>query len=80
MFKNTYFEKHLRTAASVSYHPAKFGGHQQCGSGDIMILVCHVISYGHVIKGLCDLIGRSPIGKITVLPSLVAIGIVVVEI
>ena len=32
-------------------YPAKFGGHRQCGSGDIMVLVCHVISQDHVIKG-----------------------------
>ena len=25
-------------------HPAKFGGHMLCGSGDIRALVCHVIS------------------------------------
>ena len=23
----------------VSHHPAKFGGHRHCGSGDIMFLV-----------------------------------------
>ena len=23
----------------VSHHPAKFGGHSHCGSGDIMFLV-----------------------------------------
>ena len=28
----------------VNYHPAKFGGYRLCVSGDIMILVCHVIS------------------------------------
>ena len=31
-------------AITVSYHPAKFGGRRHCGSGDIMILVCRVIS------------------------------------
>ena len=28
----------------ASQHPAKFGGHKDCGSRDIMNLVCHVIS------------------------------------
>ena len=26
----------------VIQHPAKFGGHAHCGSGDIMVLFCHV--------------------------------------
>ena len=34
----------------VSYHPAKFSGYRRCGSGDKIILVCHVISQDHVIK------------------------------
>ena len=28
----------------VGFHPAKFGGHRHSDSGDIMLLVCHVIS------------------------------------
>ena len=27
-----------------------FGGHKHCGSRDIIILVCHVISQNHVIE------------------------------
>ena len=50
------------TEANIFYinlqvQPAEFGGHRHCYSGDIMILVCHVI---HVIKGSCDVMGRSP--------------------
>ena len=41
----------------VCQHPAKFGGYRHCCSGDIIILVCHVISQDHLIKGLCDFIG-----------------------
>ena len=37
---------------SVSHHPTKFCGFRHCGSGDIMILVCHVILEDHVIKVL----------------------------
>ena len=66
--------------SKVSYHPAMFGGHRHCGSGNIMILVCQVISQYNVIKGSCDLIGRSPSRLVTILPSLVAIGTMVVEI
>ena len=36
---------------NVNYHPTNFGGHRYCGSRDIMILVCHMISQDHVIKG-----------------------------
>ena len=39
--------------------PAKFGGHRQCSSGDIIVLVFHVISQDHAIKGSCDFMGRS---------------------
>ena len=40
----------------VSQHFAKFCDHRPCGTSDsinedIMILVCHVISQDHVIKG-----------------------------
>ena len=38
----------------VRYHPAKFGGQGHCGSGNIMILVCHVILQDDAIKGSCD--------------------------
>ena len=34
-----------------SHQPAKFGGHWQCGSGDVMPLVCHLILQDHVTKG-----------------------------
>ena len=32
---------------------AKFGSHRHCGSGELMIQVCHVISQDHVIKESC---------------------------
>ena len=31
-----------------------------CGTGDIIVLVYHVISQDHVIKGSCAFIGSSP--------------------
>ena len=34
----------------VGYYPAKFGGHRHNDSGDIVVLVCHVISQDNVIK------------------------------
>ena len=35
----------------VYYHSTKFGGHRHCSSEDIKVLVCHVISQDHLIKG-----------------------------
>ena len=64
----------------VSYHPAKFGDYRQSGSGDIMILACHVTMQDQVIRGLYDLMVRSPSRYVIILPSWVAIGIVMVEI
>ena len=34
----------------VSYEIAKLGGHRHCDSGDIMVLICQVISKDHLIK------------------------------
>ena len=63
----------------VSYHPANFGGHRQCGSGDIMVLVCHVISQDHLINGSYDFVGRSTSKQVTTLQNLAAIVTLVVE-
>ena len=43
----------------MSYHPAKFAGHSQSGTGVRMILVPNVISQDYVKKGLCDFVGGS---------------------
>ena len=61
----------------VSYHSAKFSGRRHCGSGVTVVLICHVISQDHVMKGSCDFIGRK---KVTILSSLVATGNLTVEI
>lgn len=56
-------------------YPAKFSGHGHCASGDIMVLVYHVIS--ELVT--CNLwVGVS--WQVTASPSLVAISIAVVEI
>ena len=56
------------------------GDCRHCGSGDILVLVCHVISQDSRIKGLCDFVERIPSWKVTTLPRLVAIATAVVEI
>ena len=62
------------------HHSAKFGGHRHCGIGDILVLVCHVISHDQVIIGSCDLMGRSLSMEVTIQQSLVVIATLVVEI
>ena len=57
----------------VSYHPSKFGDHMLCGRGDIRLVL---ILHDHVIKGHVTLWVGGSDGN---LPSLMAIGIVVVE-
>ena len=44
-----------------------------------MFLVCHVFLQDHMIRVSCNFICRSPSWFITLLSSLVAIGIVVVD-
>ena len=63
----------------LGYHPVKFGGYRHSDNGDIMVLVCHVISQDHVIKGLYDFEDRSLSREVIILLSLVAIETVVVE-
>ena len=50
-----------KVPVKVSHHLAKFAGHRYCGIGNIMVLDCHVILQDIVIKGSCDLIGRTPV-------------------
>ena len=51
----------------VCHHPTTFGGHRQYGSGDVMVLVCHVISQENVMKRSYDFIGRTPSRQVTIL-------------
>ena len=62
----------------TSHHSAKFCGQRHCGSGDMMILVCQVMSQDHITKGTRDLMGRKPSRKVTILPSLETIHTLVV--
>ena len=60
----------LKDHLKVSHHPSKFGGRRHCGSEDIMVLVCHMISQDDLIKGSYNFLGRSPSGLAIILPSL----------
>ena len=47
----------------VCHHPTKFGGHRHCDSGDIIVLVCHVILQDHKIMQVghvCGFMGMGP--------------------
>ena len=63
----------------VSHHPAKSCDDKYHGIGNFMVEVCHVILQDHVIKGSGNMF-RSHSRLATFLPSLVAVGVVVVEI
>ena len=63
----------------LSHHSFRFGGHGHYGSGDIIVLVCHVILQVHVIKVSCNYKGKSSSRKVTILPSLVVIDILIGE-
>ena len=64
----------------VNYTVSKFGGHSHRGSRYKTVLVWQVISQDHVRKWSSNVMGRSHSRFITILPSWVAIGAVVVEI
>ena len=49
----------MRGPLKVAHHTAKFGGHKHCGSEDIKVLVCHVISKYQVIEVSCDFMSSS---------------------
>ena len=63
----------------ISYIPAKFGGHRHFCNGNVMVLVCHLFLQDHMTKGSSNM-GRIPSRLVTITPSLVAIGTVVVKI
>ena len=44
----------------MSHHPTKFHGRRHCGSADVMVLACQVMSQDYVIRGSCDFMGSNP--------------------
>ena len=47
-------------APQVKSPPCQFEGQRHCNSGDIMVLVCHMILQDYITKGSCDYIVKSP--------------------
>ena len=64
----------------MSHHLAMLDGHWSSAKGDIKYLACHVNLYNHVTEGSSNFLIGSSSSYITTLPSLIAIGIAVVEI
>ena len=63
----------------VSYSTAKFAYHKHGDRGALRFLVCQVLSQDHETKKYSNIMGSSPGRLVTILPSLVAIGNVLVE-
>ena len=57
----------------------RLGGYWSSAKGDTNYLICHVMLQNHVNEGSCNLLSGSSSCYVTTLPSLVVIGIVVVE-
>ena len=51
---------YMQELIKLGYCSAKFGGYRHFDSGDIVVLVCLVISQDHLIKELSGFMGRSP--------------------
>ena len=64
----------------ASHLPAKFSCDRHCGSGDIIVLVCHVILQNHIIKGSNALYGWEPLTVTHHLAKLGGMDIEVVDI
>ena len=64
----------------VSHTLVKFGGHSHRGSGNIIVLFCDVILQDHVTKGYSNIMEKNLATLVSILPSLVAMDLVVVTI
>ena len=64
---------------NISQNLTYFGYHGSSASGAIIRLVCHVISWDHLIEGSCEFMAGSTWHYFTTLISLMTIGIAIVE-
>ena len=65
----------------MNYHRAKYGHHKHStDGGDIMFLVCDMILQDYGNKGLSNFMGGSHSRQVSILPSLMNLGTMVVEI
>ena len=68
-----------RELLKVCHHLGKSCEHKHYDSED-MFLICHMTLRKHMFQGLCEFMGGIPSLRVTTVPSLVAIGLVQVEI
>ena len=54
--------------------------HRYCAGKDITVLVCPMNSQDHMIKWYYDILGRSQLRRVTILPCLVFIGTLLVDV
>ena len=71
---------YFQVGAHQGYHSAKFLGHRHSVNGVIMVFFCHMTFQYHLITVLNDVMIRSPLRYVSILPSLVAIDTVVLKI
>ena len=64
----------------VGYYPVHFYGHRHSERGDIVVLICQMISQNPVIKMSYDFMDRIQSREATILPCLVTVITVVEEI
>ena len=64
----------------ISHHLGKSCRHRHYDKGDIMFLICHVVSNEHMLKGLHEFLCGGPSQRVTTFPFLIATGLVQVEI
>ena len=56
----TWSEGHVTSWVSFHHRLVKFGGHRLCGIGDIKLLIYHVTSRDHAVRGSCGIIVEFP--------------------
>ena len=64
----------------VSHHLVMFGGYCSIAIGYIKYLICHVTLQNYLIEGSSNFMSGNSSWYVTTLPSLVSIGILVLEI
>ena len=62
------------------YVTLQAGSHRHSDSGDIVVLVCHMILQYRMIRESSNFLGRGSSRSVIILPSFVAMDTVVVEI
>ena len=65
---------------TISHQSTMFGGYRSCGRGNIKFSISHVTSCDHVIRESSEIMGEFPSPWVTILASVVVIGLAEEEI